>query len=299
MVAKRVADQKHELAPTPHFYYAATTVVLFVHGLNSSPATWFPMMNHLRADKEIRGNHQFCFYSYPSGYPYSASIHCKELDMAEKHHPLRRKMVVLAHSMGGCMSHLLVTDSERRIWDRMFTVPPEKMEFSPDHKHIITESTIFEHRPEIGRVIFMSIPHRRSNLADDRFGQMFAKLVKLSATLVNIGIEKARYKTNADGTRYLNRFPDSVETLTSENDFVKALNTIPINTSIPYRPIVGDRGRGDSPNSIDGVVPYWSSHRDGAVSELVVPSNHGAHQNEKSFTEVERILETYQPELIK
>ena len=55
-------------------------------------------------------------------------------------------------------------------------------------------------------------------------------------------------------------------------------------------PTRGARGRGDAPKSSDGVVPYWSSHLDGAQSELVVPSSHSAHQNPQAIAEVKRIL---------
>ena len=380
VVAKRVADQAHELAPTPHFYYTATavarfegsrcvisidqplqretvrvgkhtyplaadytaplammlvemdpkelglprllrpaefadttriarldpydpdkTVVLLVHGLNSSPATWFPMINHLRKDKEVRDNYQFWFFSYPSGYPYpySASILRQELDQAEKRYPMRNKMVVIGHSMGGCISHLLITDSERRIWDQMFTVPPEKMEMSPDHKHILTESSIFESRPEIGRVIFISTPHRGSELADDWVGRLATRLVKLPGTLVQLGLEEARYDKPEAGAKHLDRFPDSVDTLAPDNDFVKAVNTLPMVPGIPYHTIAGDRGRGDSPNSSDGVVPYWSSHQERAKSELIVPSHHNAQQTQEAVVEVERILKDHQAGLKK
>jgi hypothetical protein len=60
-----------------------------------------------------------------------------------------------------------------------------------------------------------------------------------------------------------------VDTLAPNNRFVKAINTIPITPGIPYHTIMGDRGRGDAPNSSDGVVPYWSSHMDGAKSEVL------------------------------
>src|SRR3954462_13417924 len=68
------------------------TVVLVVHGLMDSPATWAPMINRLRGDESIRRNYQFWFYSYPSGYPYpySASILRHELDAVQKRMPLRR-----------------------------------------------------------------------------------------------------------------------------------------------------------------------------------------------------------------
>jgi hypothetical protein len=92
------------------------------------------------------------------------------------------------------------------------------------------------------------------------------------------------------GELKVKRIPNSVDTLAPTNRFVIAVNTIPITPGIPYRTIMGDRGRGDAPNSSDGVVPYWSSHMDGAESELVVPSGHGAHQNPKAIQEVRRIL---------
>jgi hypothetical protein len=92
------------------------------------------------------------------------------------------------------------------------------------------------------------------------------------------------------GDLKLKRIPNSVDTLAPNNRFVKAINTIPITPGIPYHTIMGNRGKGDSPNSSDGVVPYWSSHMDGATSELIVPSGHGAHQNPQAIEEVRRIL---------
>jgi len=55
----------------------------------------------------------------------------------------------------------------------------------------------------------------------------------------------------------------------------------------------GDRGRGDSPSSSDGVVPYWSSHMNGAKTENIVPSNHSAHQNPQAIDDVMQILKRY------
>jgi hypothetical protein len=37
-------------------------------------------------------------------------------------------------------------------------------------------------------------------------------------------------------------------------------------------------------------VPYWSSHLDGAKSELIVHSGHGAQYDPEAIREVERIL---------
>jgi hypothetical protein len=60
--------------------------------------------------------------------------------------------------------------------------------------------------------------------------------------------------------------------------------------SVPYHSIIGDRGKGNSPNSTDGVVAYWSSHLDGAQSELIVPGPHGSCELPQTIAELDRIL---------
>ena len=269
------------------------TVVLIVHGLMPSRSRWFPLLNHLRADEDVRRKYQFWFFSYPSGYPYpySAAILRKELDAAEKIYPQHSKMVVIGHSMGSCISRLLITDSGDRIWRKMFTVHPQKMEnVSEAHRHIITESTIFQHRPEIGRVIFISGPHRGSDLAANWMGRIGASLVQAPVALFGNGLDILRYERQTPGLLHLKRFPDSIDTLDPDDDFVRALRDVPIVQRVPYHTIAGDRGRGDSPNSSDGIVPYWSSHLVGAQSEKIVPSHHGAHQHPEGIAEVHRIL---------
>jgi hypothetical protein len=82
-----------------------------------------------------------------------------------------------------------------------------------------------------------------------------------------------------------------VDTLAPNNRFVVAINKIPMTKEIPYHSIIGDRGRGDSPNSSDGVVAYWSSHLDDARSERIVPCGHGSPLNAQAIAEVHRILQ--------
>jgi pimeloyl-ACP methyl ester carboxylesterase len=267
-------------------------VVLVIHGLMDTPATWTPMLNRLRGYEEIRRNYQFWFYSYPSGYPYpySAAILRHELDAIEKRFPLRKPMVVIGHSMGGCIARLLITDTGDKLWMELFAKPPEQVPLSPESRKLFTDALIFQHRPEIGRVIFISAPLRGSELASNWLGRIGSSLVRSPITLLKAGRDAFKITTFRSGELKLKRIPNSVDTLAPTNRFVIAINRIPITPGIPYDTIMGDRGRGDAPNSSDGVVPYWSSHMDGAKSELVVPSGHGAHQNPKAIQEVRRIL---------
>ena len=99
--------------------------------------------------------------------------------------------------------------------------------------------------------------------------------------------------TNDPGALQLKRIPNSIDTLAPSNRFVQSVNKIPITRGIPYHSIIGDRGKGDTPESSDGVVAYWSSHLDAAQSELIVPSNHSAPRNPQAIAEVTRILKLH------
>ena len=273
-------------------YDPRKTVVLCVHGLMDTPATWAPLINTLRGDPDIRQHCQFWFYSYPSGYPYpySAAIMREQLDAVEKRFPLRKKIVLIGHSMGGCISRLMITDSGDKIWLGMFGKPPSQVHLTPGSRKMLTSALIFRHRPEVGRVIFISAPHRGSDLASNWLGRIGSSLVRAPKTLLSIGGEVRNVMTLDAGALKLKRIPNSVDTLAPNNRFVKLLATIPITPGIPYHSIIGDRGKGDTPNSSDGIVPYWSSHLDGAQSEIIVPSGHNAHQNPQAIAEVRRIL---------
>jgi pimeloyl-ACP methyl ester carboxylesterase len=273
-------------------YNPNKSVVLFIHGLMDTPATWVPMLNELRADKEIRANYQFWFYSYPSGYPYpySALILRQELDAIEKRYPLRKPMVLVGHSMGGCISRTLITDAGTKLWMRGFGKPPEQTEMPAQSKRVLEQALIFRHRPEIGRVIFMSTPHRGSDMASNWPGRIGSMLVRTPSKLLHIGQTIKEAATVDPAAQELKRLPNSVDTLAPNNRFVVAINEIPIASGIPVHTILGDRGRGDSPNSSDGVVAYWSSHFDGADSERIVPSNHSSPLNPEAIAEVHRIL---------
>jgi pimeloyl-ACP methyl ester carboxylesterase len=273
-------------------YNPNKSVVLFVHGLMDTPATWVPMLNDLRADKDIRANYQFWFYSYPSGYPYpySALILRQELDAIEKKFPLGRKMVVVGHSMGGCISRTLITDTGNKIWLEAFGTLPEQTEMAAKSKDLLKQALILKHRPEIGRVIFMSAPLRGSDMASNWLGRIGSMLVRTPSRLLTVG-QTIRENMKPDpAALQLKRFPNSVDTLAPNNRFVVAINKIPITPGIPYHTIVGDRGKGDTPNSSDSVVAYWSSHLDGAASERIVPSNHSSPLNPQAIAEVHRIL---------
>ncbi|RYD72513.1 MAG: alpha/beta hydrolase, partial [Verrucomicrobiaceae bacterium] len=270
--------------------------VLFVHGLQDTPASWMPMFNELLADPVIRERYQFWFFSYPSGYPfpYSAALLRRQLDKMAEHFPQRRDIVIIGHSMGGLLTRLMLTDSgDDAMWRYLFNEPPSRTPFSAADKELLSSVLIFKHRPEISRAIFISTPHRGSDLASDWIGKIATKLVHLPKNLVTAGADMAAVASETHGGFHLRRMPNSIDTLSPKSSFVLAMNARPLAAGIPFHQIEGDRGRGDAPNSSDGVVAYWSSHLKGAQSERIVPSGHPAHKSEQGIAEVKRILKSH------
>ncbi|MEO8613678.1 MAG: hypothetical protein ABI600_00935 [Luteolibacter sp.] len=266
--------------------------VLMVHGLDSTPATWTKMYNSLMQDPAIRKNYQFWVFSYPSGYPYpySASLLRKELDGVNRVYPDHKKMIIMGHSMGGMISRLMVTNAGDRMWRDMFGKPPAETKIYGASRQLLEDAVVFNNRKEIDTAIFISSPHRGSELSNNFIGRTFSRFVRLPTFITDTRNAFASVLTADAASLQLDRAPNSIDTLAPNNRFVREVNKLPIAPGVTYHSIMGDRGKGNTPNSSDGVVPYWSSHLDGAASEKIVPSGHGAHENQEGIEEVRRIL---------
>jgi len=272
--------------------------VVFVHGLISRPEAWTQALNGLLADPRVREKYQFWFYLYPTGLPVwrSAAVLRTELDRFHKtldpsdRNPNLDKMVMIGHSMGGLITSLMIREGGDKLWSQFSDIPADQLKLSPEAKKGVLELVYFAPREDIHRVIFVSTPHRGSNLALNPVANFGASLIKLPFALV--GNDRSEIvRAMRDDVKSLFVAPaNSVRFLRAKSPLLLSILNLSLSPDIPYHSIVGDRGKGDTPNSSDGVVPYWSSHLDGAQSEKVVPSGHGANENAQGVEEMRRIL---------
>lgn len=274
--------------------------ILCIHGLGDSQATWAPLIESLRTDPTIRKNYQVWFFSYPSGYPYPlmAELLRKKLDAINAYYPDHKRIVVIGHSMGGMIARELITDSGMRIWNAYYDVPPAQLPVTEKTRRIMSSAFIFQHRPEIARVIYASASHRGADMATGFGGQLLSKIIGGNATAPELAADEAKaislMKPDYSGDK-LQRIPNSLDVLKPGNRFVTTIDKIPPTKGVPFNSIIGDRGKGGNhdrtpPISTDGIVPYWSSHLDGAESELIIPSDHWSNRHPLGIAEVKRIL---------
>jgi len=263
--------------------------LVFVHGLISTPQMWRRVVNGIEADPELRGRFQCWIFRYPTGNPvvYSALRLREELEKARQLYGMPHGFVLVAHSMGGLLSRMQATTVDLHAWDqveghiadKVFTgLPPDTM---------IHRAYLFRANPGVRRIVFICTPHRGSDLASGLIGAIAMHLIGLPGTLAGT-IKNSMGDELQIASGYPHRIPNGITGLSPKSPPLLVMNRLPI--SAPYHTILGDRGRGDSPNSSDGVVAYRSSHVEGALSEKVVPGPHGSCELPETIEELKRIL---------
>lgn len=260
--------------------------IVFIHGLNSHPLMWRDVVNDLRADPELRDKYQFLFYYYPTGWPpaYSALRLREEMAAFDKVYGRQHNMVLVGHSMGGIVARLQVISPGRAIWNAQLGRQADEAYKNLPPSHLGKRTFIFEANPEISREIYICVPHRGSKMADWSVVGLFTKFIKLPFNIMAAAADVPGFVVER-------RQLTSVSRLSPNNPLYPAMDRIPI--QVPYHSIIGDRGKGDTPNSSDGVVQYWSSHLKGAQSELIVPGPHGSYSLPQTIAELKRILKLH------
>jgi pimeloyl-ACP methyl ester carboxylesterase len=249
---------------------------------------WRPTIDAIQSDPELRGRFQFWVFAYPTGDPIILSALRLRESLARVYqlYPRTKGMILVGHSMGGLVARLQSVKSERVLWDGVFGDDADRLYATLPADSLAKKALIFDSNPRVKRLVFICVPHRGSNLATSWVGSIGISLIRLpSAIIGRAELIVLGPVLKSIGSK---RLPTGINGLSPRSPLLHPLDTLPINA--PYYSIIGDRGRGDTPNSSDGVVPYWSSHLAGAQSELIVPGPHGSFALPQTIAELKRIL---------
>ena len=290
-------------------YDAERIPLITIHGLFSHPLTWVDVHNDLMADPVIRRHYQIWHFNYPPGLPLleSARIFREKTDELyaffdpEGKSQAMKSTVIVAHSMGGLIAKTVVTDSGSKIVEAYFEVPLEELEISPEDREKLEELMFFESSPNVKRIVLVAVPHRGSHISDNFIGwtgRMLTSTPTEYARLlerVRSGLSARLIKDQAETA--LQEESNSIKNLSPNDPTIKALSELSIDAGVPFHSIIGDQGIGNGEEGSDGVVSYQSSHLEGAASELIVPTGHGAHLHPLAILELKRILKLHLDQL--
>lgn len=273
--------------------------VVFVHGLWSSPIIWMPAINDLQGDQTLRNHYQFWYFMYPTGNPfaYSAAMLRTSLNEAlrsldpEEKDPALRQMVLVGHSMGGLLSKMMIQDSQSELWDLVSKEPIDKIQADDEELERIRQIFLFEPQPFVDRVIFIATPHRGSNVSKRPVGRIGSALISLPRALLETQARLLDKNPEAFTPFFREQLPTSVDNLSPDSPVIQAVARLQMNPKVHYHSIIGNTREGELIASNDGVVPYTSSHLEGAESEYIVPSGHSTCQyHPLTVLEIQRIL---------
>jgi hypothetical protein len=244
------------------------------------------------------------FFSYPTGnnWLYSAARFRQEMakatEFVKKQGPAPNwdRMVVVGHSMGGVITSASLKRPEFGIYDAFATKRFDQLKVNEQTKEGIRLMTMYEPLKPPARVIFMAAPLQGSPLADRFFSAILIKLIHLPKNLTINLVDFTMNDLSAlalKGRGSSKGWFTSIGSLSPEYPAYKVLRSLPYRQGLKVDSIIGDRGRGDTPNSSDGVVPYWSSHIAPVESELIVPSGHSVQACPEAAVETKRILKVH------
>jgi pimeloyl-ACP methyl ester carboxylesterase len=284
-------------------YRTGRVPLIFVHGLFSSPVTWVNLQNDLMGDPIIREHYQVWSYLYPTNLPIllNAETFREKLDQLKRHLSESDNttaenlgMVIIAHSMGGLLTKTAVVRDSEPVKQYLWESPEKINELDPDTRALVDRVFTFRLRPYVERVIFIAVPFLGSEIADNWVGWLGRRLIGLPSKILQAtGDFPARIRNiirpelRAD---LAEQDLTSVKGLSPHNPALLALAKALVDRCVPYHLIEGDRGLGGGANSSDGVVPFRSSHLEGAESELIVPADHAAFTHPIAVLEIKRIL---------
>ncbi|XGY85132.1 esterase/lipase family protein [Stenotrophomonas lactitubi] len=291
----------------PHIYLMQPwdpnrRIIFMLHGLGSSPEAWVNLANEIMGDPELRQQFQVWQVYYPTNAPIALNRYeiANAFNDTLKHFDpngstrASKDMVYIGHSMGGVLARLLVSDSGDVLWNDLLANYDLKGERLKRVQSKLGPLLHFKAEPNVERAIFIAAPHQGTDIAGNKVGRLIGRLVRLPLTILgkfeDVFLALAQAEQQVDGTAKP-KIPNSIDNLKASDPFVKAAAQLPITPGLKYHSIIAQR-KPELPveKSDDGLVPYWSSHLPGALSEKVIISGHSVQETPQAVLEVRRIL---------
>lgn len=274
-------------------YQPNKKIIVMIHGLASSPETWISLTNNIMGDQKLRDNYQVWQVFYSTNMPILESrfqIHSllnQAFSTVQPNTVSASDAVLIGHSMGGIISRLLVSNAD--ISEQAIPLMNYEQNIQLQRNPIIRERFVFKPLSPISEAVFIAAPHRGSELADRWYTNVAKKLVVLPLNFLH-DVDLRNQKNNST-KGLVHSGPDD---LSEKSRFMLLTKDITPSSNIPFHSIIGNATKyEDGPKRSDGIVPYKSSHLDGAVSETVIHGGHSIHETPEAILELRRILRAH------
>lgn len=276
-------------------------IVIMLHGLASSPEAWINLANEVLGDETLRQNFQIWQVYYPTNAPiafnhyeiYKAIRQTLEYFDPSGKARASRKILLVGHSMGGILSRLMVSSSGDRLWEAFLKMYPLEGRRLERVSKELGPYMKFEPLPQVSRAIFIAAPHKGTPVAAWAVVRWLADFITVPFSVLGRFKEVAQLLVDPVSANpvSLTRSFNSIDNLSNRDSFIQLTSTLPISSRVRYHSIIGNYTPKKSlADSSDGLVPYSSSHLEGADSEKVILSAHSVQEKPEAIIEIRRIM---------
>ncbi|MEL0618917.1 alpha/beta hydrolase [Psychrobacter proteolyticus] len=237
-------------------------VLIMLHGLASSPATWVNLTNDILNDDKLRDNYQVWQIFYPTNLPILENRYqiqqlinstYQQTDPNGQNRASRNS-VIISHSMGAIIARMMLSDENLvddldKLNDKDILSSNEKQQIRNALKTSFGEDELKERfelqaLPQVDTAVFLSAPFRGTDYADRWFTRALRRIVYLPVGLVKTFTDNlATIATQGDlaqnplGALYLQ---NGASQLSDKSSFIELTKDITMNERITYHSIIAN-----------------------------------------------------------
>ena len=281
-------------------------VVLFIHGLRDDPFHFTDMIGALRSNTSFANHFQVAAFRYPTGDTFLRSAAQLRRDLYELASvvdpagtdPGIRNLVLVGFSMGGLLAKLQVSRSGDILWTKASPKPLDSLVTDEASRRLLRDMFYFEPVRDVRRVIYIATPHDGASLPTQVLGRTYTRFITNPPSDTHALALQLERDNPGDVLPFLKSMPASLDLMSHEQPFLRAMRRIPVNPATRQHVISGTGYLPDSIARGDGVMSLESGHVDGAASEAWVDAIHtNICTNPAVIVEIERILQVHLEEM--
>ena len=233
-------------------------IIIMLHGLASSPATWISITNDISNDDELRENYQVWQIFYPTNIPILENRYriqelietAYKINDPNSEHIASHNSVLIGHSMGAVISRMMVSnDNLQDQFDKLAQEEDTRRlsnmlnnEF--DQQKVLNRLHL-KQLDSVDTAVFISAPFRGTDFADRWFTQLLRRVVQLpigfvqtvTGNLASLASE-GELASNPLGALY---FQNGASQLSDKSSFMKLTADLKIADNVTYHSIIANR----------------------------------------------------------
>lgn len=233
-------------------------IIIMLHGLASSPATWISITNDISNDDELRENYQVWQIFYPTNIPILENRYriqelietAYKINDPNSEHIASHNSVLIGHSMGAVISRMMVSnDNLQDQFDKLAQEEDTRRlsnmlnnEF--DQQKVLNRLHL-KQLDSVDTAVFISAPFRGTDFADRWFTQLLRRVVQLpigfvqtvNGNLASLASE-GELASNPLGALY---FQNGASQLSDKSSFMKLTADLKIADNVTYHSIIANR----------------------------------------------------------